>query len=69
MGEVASYKGVASQFLDLREAVEIGAQYVALQRQIQVFSVARDAEKAGRLQFLDVMGERGGRHIMRLKNC
>ena len=46
--------------LDAGEAVEIGAENVALQGEVGEFTLALDADEAGACEFLHVMGEGGG---------
>ena len=45
--------------LDRRQAVEIGAQHVALEHEVGELALAHDLDQAGRLQFLEVVRDSG----------
>ena len=51
---------------DFREPIQVRAQDVALEDQVGALALADDLDQAGRLQLLDVMGDRRRAHAVRL---
>src|SRR5215212_6930172 len=51
---------------DFRQAVEIGAQHVALEHEIGELAVADDVDQARRLKLLEMVGEGGGADLLAL---
>jgi hypothetical protein len=59
-------KGLAGPLSDLAEAVEVGAQDVALEGEVHELPLARGLDEAGGLQLLDVVREGRGAHLLGL---
>src|SRR3569623_489791 len=60
------FKPAMVRRLDIRQTVEIGAQYVAMQDEIGEFAVADDLDETGGLQLLDVVREGGRADVVAL---
>src|SRR5438552_16218282 len=63
-GTPAGDTTVANTALDFCEAVEIGAQHVALEDEVGELAVADDRDQARGLELLDVMGEGGRAYLV-----
>src|SRR5260221_6694251 len=51
---------------DFRQTIEIRAQHAAVEKEIGEFSLADDFDQARGLEFLEVVGQRRGAHLVLL---
>ena len=54
---------------DLRQAVEIRLQHVALQHEVGEFAFAHDLDEAGGFQLFHMVRERGGADVVAFADC